>query len=225
MRKPAIGITPEGAPAILLSALAAEVFAFLGFAAPAVLCLLLTIFCCNFFRDPERVVPQAPGLAVSPADGKVVRITTLPDPFTGAPRTCLCVFMNVFNVHVNRSPVAGVVTDIAYRPGAFFNAALDKASRDNERCAYAVKDGDGAIWSMVQIAGLVARRIVCRVDIGDALGRGERFGMIKFGSRVDLYLPEGYEPRVKVGQKVLAGQTVLAAGTAPDGRAKEKNAA
>ena len=211
MRKPSLGITPEGAPTIFLCAIAAEVFALLGWAVPAVLFLLLTLFCCNFFRDPERVVPPKPGLAVSPADGKVVRISSMPDPFSGESRLCVCVFMNVFNVHVNRSPVSGVVKDIAYHEGKYLNAAADKASFDNERCAYCLEDDDGKLWTMVQIAGLIARRIVCRVDIGDGLSRGERFGMIKFGSRVNLFLPEGYTPRVSVGQKVLAGQTVLAA--------------
>lgn len=213
MRKPSIAITPEGAPAIGLCALCSLVFAVLGCSALTVVFLVLTLFCCNFFRDPERVVPQGVGLAVSPADGKIVRITSMPDPFTGKPRLCICVFMNVFNVHVNRSPVKGRITDIAYHAGKFFNASLDKASYDNERCAYQIEDADGGVWSMVQIAGLVARRIVCRVDIGDELGRGERFGMIKFGSRVDLYLPDGYEPKVSVGCRVLAGQTVLASAT------------
>ncbi|MDL2207833.1 phosphatidylserine decarboxylase family protein [Desulfovibrio sp. OttesenSCG-928-F20] len=213
MRKPSIGITPEGLPAILLCALTAEVFALLGCGILALVFLLLTLFCCNFFRDPERVVPYADCLVVSPADGKVIKIATMPDPFTGQPKQCICVFMNVFSVHVNRSPVAGTVTDIAYHPGKFINASFDKASLDNERCAYAVTDAEGRVFSMVQIAGLVARRIVCRVETGDGLGRGERFGMIKFGSRVDLYLPEGYVPRVDVGAKVLAGQSVLAAKT------------
>lgn len=211
MRKPTYGITPEGAPSIGLTALAALVFAMLGYCTPALLFLLLCCFCCNFFRDPERVVPAGPGLAVCPADGKVVKVTSMPDPFTGESCLCVCIFMNVVNVHVNRSPVGGKVIDIAYHPGKFLNASFDKASTDNERCAYALEDTDGKRWSMVQIAGLVARRIVCRVDIGDGLQRGERFGMIKFGSRVDVYLPDGYAPKVRVGQKVLAGQTVLAA--------------
>ena len=210
MRKASIGITPEGVPSIGLTAFAALVFSLLGFCFPALLFLVLCFFCCNFFRDPERVTPQKPGLAVSPADGKVIKITSMPDPFTQKQRMCICVFMNVFNVHVNRSPVEGTVKDIAYHPGKFINASFDKASYDNERCAYSLEDADGQLWSMVQIAGLVARRIVCRVEEGDALARGERFGMIKFGSRVDLYLPEGYEPKVKIGDTVLAGQTVLA---------------
>ncbi len=211
MRKASSGITPEGLPSIGLTALASLVFALLGLCVPALAFLLLALFCCNFFRDPERVVPQEAGLAVSPADGKVIKVTGVPDPFTGESRLCICIFMNVFNVHVNRSPVEGRVEDIAYHPGKFFNASFDKASTDNERCAYSLRDTDGKLWSMVQIAGLVARRIVCRVDKGDVLARGERFGMIKFGSRVDLYLPDGYLPKVTAGEHVLAGQTVLAA--------------
>ena len=210
MRKPSLGITPEGGPSIFLAALAAEAFAFLGCWPLATLFLLLTAFCCHFFRDPERVVPHAAGLAVSPADGKVVRMETRPDPFTGKPRQCVCIFMNVFSVHVNRSPVAATVADIAYHEGKFLNAALDKASRDNERCAYQLCEEDGAEWTMVQISGLIARRIVCRVEPGDALARGQRYGMIKFGSRVDLYLPDEYAADVRVGQKVFAGQTVVA---------------
>ena len=118
--------------------------------------------------------------------------------------------MNVFNVHVNRTPVAGRVETIRYFPGAFFNAALDKASTDNERCAYLVHDAEDRPWVMVQIAGLIARRIVCRVEEGDALARGERFGMIRFGSRVDLYLPPDYRAVVTVGDAVSAGESILA---------------
>ena len=211
MRTPSPGITPEGGPVIGLCVLASLVFAILGWAAPALIFLLLTLFSCHFFRDPERVVPAGPDMAVSPADGKIIKIAMMPDPFTNESRQCISVFMNVFNVHVNRSPVAGRVAAIAYHPGKYINAAFDKASSDNERCAYALEDAAGDSWTMVQIAGLIARRIVCRVDPGDSLDRGQRFGMIKFGSRVDLYLPEGYSPVVGIGQKVLAGQTVLAA--------------
>ena len=217
MRTPSPGITPEGGPVIGLCVLASLVFAILGWAAPALIFLLLTLFSCHFFRDPERVVPAGPDMAVSPADGKIIKIAMMPDPFTNESRQCICVFMNVFNVHVNRSPVAGRVAAIAYHPGKYINAAFDKASSDNERCAYALEDAAGDSWTMVQIAGLIARRIVCRVDPGDNLGRGERFGMIKFGSRVDLYLPEGYSPAVSIGQKVLAGQTILAARVAGRG--------
>jgi phosphatidylserine decarboxylase len=213
MRNPSIGITPEGAPSIGLTALAAIIFALLDCAPLSLLFLLLCVFCCNFFRDPERVAPSAPGLAVSPADGKIIKIAAMPDPFSGKPRTCVCIFMNVFNVHVNRAPVEGTILDTAYHPGKFINASFDKASYDNERCAYSLEEDEGRRWSFVQIAGLVARRIVCRVEKGDRLTRGQRLGMIKFGSRVDVYLPGGYEPRVQVGDKVLAGQSVIAART------------
>ncbi len=209
MRQPSVGIAPEGLPFIFLCAFTAFIFALIKCWPVAVIFLLLTWFAGHFFRDPERVTPTAAGLAVSPADGKVVRIQSMPDPFSGDARTCVSIFMNVFSVHVNRSPVAGTVKAIAYNPGAFVNAALDKASTDNERCAYAIEGGDGS-FSMVQIAGLIARRIVCRVDEGDTLRRGERFGLIRFGSRVDLYLPDDYAVSVKIGDAVFAGQTVLA---------------
>ncbi|MDR1945753.1 MAG: phosphatidylserine decarboxylase family protein [Desulfovibrio sp.] len=211
MRKPSTGVTPESAPSLFLCSLAALVAALLGSVCGAVFFFLLTAFCLYFFRDPERPSPLAPGIAVSPADGKVVKIARMPDPFTSEPRLCICIFMNLFSVHVNRSPVAGKVVDVAYHEGKFFNASLDKASSDNERCACAVEDADGKRWSMVQIAGLVARRIVCRTEKGDELRRGERTGMIKFGSRVDVYLPDGWEPAVVTGQKVTAALSVIAA--------------
>ncbi len=210
MHKPSSGITPEGIPSIGLSALAALVFALLDWWFPSLLSLGLLAFSLHFFRDPERVVPTTPDVAVSPADGKIIKISHMTDPFTGEMRQCICIFMNVFSVHVNRSPVAGTVDAIAYHPGEFINASFDKASHDNERCAYALKDTQGESWSMVQIAGLIARRIVCRVEPGEPLNRGERFGMIKFGSRVDVYLPPSYTPAVGIGQQVFAGQSVLA---------------
>ena len=210
MRKPSLGLAPEGASVIGLMTVTTLSFACLDWWPPALIALVLLWFAVHFFRDPERVVPQAAGLAVSPADGRIIRIADRDDPFTGEKRICVSVFMNVFNVHVNRSPVAGEVTDVAYTPGAFVNASWDKASTDNERCAWQVRDADGATWTFVQIAGLVARRIVARAEAGDALARGERFGLIRFGSRVDLYLPEGYDPAVGIGQAVFAGQTVIA---------------
>ena len=132
------------------------------------------------------------------------------DPVTGEQRQCVSIFMNVFSVHINRSPVAATVTDIIYHPGEFVNAALDKASHDNERCSYGLLDEEGNKWTMVQISGLIARRIVCGVTIGTALQRGERYGMIKFGSRVDIFLPSNYTPSVFIGENVFAGQTVIA---------------
>ena len=216
MYKPTCGITPEGIPSIGLSSLAALVFAALGWWFPALLAFGLAFFSCHFFRDPERVTPQEPQCAISPADGKVIDITTKADPFTGETRTYIAIFMNVFSVHVNRSPLRCTVTDIAYHPGLYLNAAFDKSATENERCAYQLRDEEGKLWSMVQIAGLIARRIVCRTAIGQDMVRGERYGMIKFGSRVDMYLPGGYSPSVTIGQNVFAGQTIIARKTQND---------
>lgn len=210
MRSASVGITPEGWPCIGLCAFTAVIFAIVGCWPMALIFVVLTWFSAHFFRDPERVTPHQPGLAVSPADGKVIRVDARVDPISGEQRTCICIFMNVFSVHVNRAPVGGEVTRIEYHPGKFVNAAFDKAATDNERCAYHLRDANGGTWTMVQIAGLIARRIVCRVDAGDTLARGERFGMIRFGSRVDLYLPHDYTPTVTVGERVFAGQSVVA---------------
>lgn len=209
MRKRKTGICPEGAPVLIVCISATLVFALLEWAIPALLGLILFFFSLNFFRDPQRVIPDGENIAVSPADGKVVRVDTDLDPFTGEERSVVCVFMNVFDVHVNRMPVSGTVQGFRYVPGKFVNASLDKASTDNERCAMHLRDENGDLWTVVQIAGLVARRIVLWTETGDQLGRGDRYGMIKFGSRLDLYLPTGYDPFVRVGDKVLAGQSVL----------------
>ena len=174
----------------------------------------LTIWCYYFFRDPVRSVPLAPGLVVSPADGVVSLIETVaPPPELGmGPEqlTRVSVFMNVFNCHVNRMPVGGRLVAIAYRPGKFFNASLDKASSDNERNGLAIEMADGRKIAVVQIAGLVARRIVCFAKQGQALETGARFGLIRFGSRLDVYLPSGVAPLVGLGQTMVAGETVLA---------------
>ena len=174
----------------------------------------LTIWCYYFFRDPDRVTPTREGLLVSPADGVVSLIERAPPPpelgLGPEPRTRVCVFMNVFDCHVNRAPIAGTVTKIAYRPGKFLNASLDKASVDNERNALALRLADGREIAVVQIAGLVARRILCETREGAALQTGGRFGMIRFGSRVDTYLPDGVSPLVAVGQATVAGETVIA---------------
>lgn len=210
MRKPYAAITPEGYHSIFLTGFASLIFALIGCWPLAFAFLLLTGFACHFFRDPERVVPARKNIAVSPADGKIIRIAGAADPFSGESRQCISIFMNVLNVHVNRIPVSGTIKAIEYKPGRFLNASLNKASEDNERCLYSIADKDGGSWSMVQVAGLVARRIVCRVERGEEVEMGERFGMIKFGSRVDLYIPEGYIPEVMVGDVVMAGTTVLA---------------
>jgi phosphatidylserine decarboxylase len=174
----------------------------------------LTVWCYYFFRDPRRAVPQNAGLLVSPADGVVSLIErAVPPPELGLGPEALVrvsVFMSVFNCHVNRAPIAGRVTAVAYRPGKFFNASLDKASEENERNALAIELADGRKIAVVQIAGLVARRIVCTVREGDRLGTGERFGIIRFGSRTDVYLPEGARPMAAVGQTMIGGETVIA---------------
>ncbi|SFQ18253.1 phosphatidylserine decarboxylase [Roseivivax halotolerans] len=174
----------------------------------------LTIWCYYFFRDPERVVPDAPGLVVSPADGVVSLIErAVPPPELGLSDTPLMrvsVFMSVFNCHINRAPVAGRVTRVAYKPGKFLNASLDKASDDNERNSLILEMGDGRTLGVTQIAGLVARRILCFTEEGAPLRRGERFGLIRFGSRLDVYLPEGVEPEVALGQTMIAGESVIA---------------
>lgn len=210
MHKARIGMAPEGLPFVFLLGLSALVFAALKCWPLALALLALTWVAGHFFRDPERLVPREAGVAVSPADGRVVRVEPHVDPMTGELRTCISVFMNLFNVHVNRAPVACRVERIRYFPGTFVNASLDKASTDNERCAYLLRDAEDRPWVMVQIAGLVARRIVCRVEEGDALARGERYGMIRFGSRLDLYLPPDYTPAVIIGDKVTAGESILA---------------
>lgn len=180
----------------------------------------LTVWCYYFFRDPKRVTPKRPGLVISPADGVVSLIEPAVPPaelgLGPEPLTRVSVFMNVFNCHVNRAPVPGTVTKVAYRPGKFLNASLDKASEDNERMSLAMQMEDGRHVAFVQIAGLVARRIVCFVTEGTRLGAGERFGLIRFGSRVDVYLPQGVNPLVAVGQGTIAGETVLADLTATE---------
>ena len=176
--------------------------------------VVLTIWCYYFFRDPERVTPKKDGLVISPADGIVSLIErAVPPPELGMADqelTRVSVFMSVFNCHVNRAPVAGQITEIAYRSGKFFNASLDKASVDNERNSLSIRMEDGRQIAVVQIAGLVARRIVCFSAKGDKIQTGERFGLIRFGSRLDVYLPHGTDPMVQVGQTMIAGETVLA---------------
>ena len=183
--------------------------------------LVLTVWCVYFFRDPPRVTPTRAGLVVSPADGVVSAIAPAVPPaelgFGPGPRTRVSVFMNVFDCHVNRAPVAGRVARVAYHPGRFLNASLDKASEANERNGVVIVTEDGRELGVVQIAGLVARRIVCFVGEGASLLTGERFGLIRFGSRLDVYLPDGVAPLVCTGQATIAGETVIAdlAGSEP----------
>lgn len=170
---------------------------------------LIVVFVVQFFRDPERVSPQEPGQILSPADGKVVYVGPAMDPYLDRPVLKISVFMNVFSVHSNRSPAAGEVRKVWYTAGQFFNAALDKASEQNERNALWLRSGDHDIV-FVQVAGLIARRILCYVDEGDHLEKGQRYGFIRFGSRVDIYLPEGCIARVALGDKAAAGLTAIA---------------
>jgi phosphatidylserine decarboxylase len=174
---------------------------------------ILTVWCALFFRDPERVTPVREGIIVAPADGKVSKIiNAVPPPeldLGDRPMQRVSIFMNVFNCHVNRSPVNGRIEKIVYKSGTFINAELDKASENNERNSFVINTGQSRI-GVVQIAGLIARRIVCFVREGASVGVGERIGMIRFGSRVDVYLPEGVRPLVAEGQTSIAGETVLA---------------
>ena len=176
--------------------------------------LLLTAWCTYFFRDPPRTTPDRKGLLISPADGIIQSIVQAPPPpeldMGTEPRTRIAVFMNVFNVHVNRIPINGTITAAVYRPGKFLNASLDKASEKNERQSLKVKTEEGKEVAFVQIAGLVARRILCYCDVGDQVRAGDRFGLIRFGSRVDVYLPSGVNPAVIEGQVAIAGETILA---------------
>jgi phosphatidylserine decarboxylase len=173
-----------------------------------------TLWCAYFFRDPPRICPVGADWVLSPADGVVSAIApAAPPPEIGlgeAPLTRISVFMDVFNVHVNRSPADGQVAALAYRPGKFFNASLDKASELNERQALRLTTAAGAALGVVQIAGLVARRIRCDVAVGENLRAGQRLGLIRFGSRVDVYLPDGVAPLVAVGQTMVAGESILA---------------
>ena len=171
---------------------------------------LAALFVLQFFRDPPREVPQGEGLVLCPADGRVIVVGNARDPYRDADALKISVFMNVFNVHSNRAPVDGVVKDVVYNKGLFVNASFDTASSDNERNALWLRASGGADVTCVQVAGLIARRILCYVKAGDTLARGQRYGFIRFGSRVDLYLPPASRPRVAIGDKVKATSTVLA---------------
>ena len=186
---------------------------------------ILTLWCAYFFRDPRRVTPTRAGLIVSPADGLVIAIRdVVPDADLGLGSdtyTRISIFLNVFDVHVNRIPADGVVRARNYRPGKFVNASLDKASVDNERLSLAVElSGEhpykNKLMGVVQIAGLIARRIVCTAQVGSSFKAGERFGIIRFGSRTDVYMPMGMQPLVVVGQRVLGGETILADATSSE---------
>lgn len=208
-----VPIAREGRPFIAIFAVATIVLALIAdwLLFPG---LVLTAWCIYFFRDPDRVTPVRTGLVISPADGVVVSAGPASWPkelaMGDGEVQRVCIFMNVFDVHVNRTPVDGRVVKLAYVPGAFVNASLDKASEKNERQLVAMETRDGRPLAFVQIAGLVARRIVCKISEGQTLLAGERMGMIRFGSRVDVYLPPDVAPLVSVGQRCVAGETVIA---------------
>ena len=175
----------------------------------AALAWLALVFVVQFFRDPPRAVPAEPGAVLSPADGRIVKVEKVRDPYADRDALLISVFMNVFNVHSNRVSIDGTVRSVQYFPGKFVNAVLDKASTENERNAVVI-DTEGQTVTLVQVAGLIARRILCYVHAGDAVRRGQRYGFIRFGSRVDVYLPVDASPRVAAGEKVSATSTILA---------------
>lgn len=171
---------------------------------------IIALFVLQFFRDPARIIPQKANAVLSPADGRIVVVEKAQDPYAGRESLKISVFMNVFNVHSNRAPVDGKIDKVQYFPGKFVNADLDKASIENERNALTITTTTGELVTCVQVAGLIARRILCYVKAGDTLTRGQRYGFIRFGSRVDVYLPLSATPKVMVGDKVSATETILA---------------
>jgi phosphatidylserine decarboxylase len=171
---------------------------------------IIFIFVLQFFRDPAREIPQQAGVVLSPCDGRVIKVERTQDPYGEREAILISVFMNVFNVHSNRSPVDGTIQKVQYFPGKFVNADLDKASLENERNAIMLNTTDGQTVTFVQVAGLIARRILCYVKAGDVLARGQRYGFIRFGSRVDVYLPLTATVKVAIGDKVSATTTILA---------------
>ncbi len=204
-------IAREGWPFIALALTAAVgIQAYAGFGAAA-FPWLVVLFMLQFFRDPQRVIPEDPAAVLSPADGRIVSVEKARDPYLERDALKISVFMNVFNAHSNRIPVDGTVSKTLYFPGKFVNAELSKASTDNERAVTCLRTAEGRDVTCVQVAGLIARRILCYAKEGQSYGRGDRFGFIRFGSRVDVYLPPDAVPRVAVGDKVYATETVLAA--------------
>ncbi len=203
-------IAREGWPFIIGAVVIAAIINTLAGLIWAIPFWLMALFILQFFRDPPRVIPQKANAVLSPADGKIVAVEKVQDPYLKREAIKVSVFMNVFNVHSNRSPVDGNIIDKWYFPGKFINASLPKASLDNERNALWIKTDNGFNITCVQVAGLVAKRILCHVKIGDHLARGQRFGFIRFGSRVDTYLPLNTKINVNIGDKVYATLTILA---------------
>ena len=203
-------IVREGYPFIALFGFITLVFALLGWAVLTLLLLFLTLFSVYFFRNPERVIPTGDDLVVAPADGKIIFVGEVQeDRYFKEQVTKISIFMSVFNVHVNRVPCDGKVVDMYYNKGSFVNASYDKASESNEQSGILLENENGAKILFVQIAGLIARRIVTYPVIGDLLKRGTRYGLIRFGSRVDIYLPKTADVTVSLGERAVAGETVL----------------
>jgi len=203
-------IAREGWPFLIGSIVIALVLSGVTGGIPELLAWLVVLFVVQFFRDPPRAVPQDAGAVLSPADGRVIKVERTQDPYGQREAILISVFMNVFNVHSNRSPVDGTVEQVQYFQGKFVNADLDKASAENERNAVVLKTADGQTVTFVQVAGLIARRILCYIKAGDVLVRGQRYGFIRFGSRVDVYLPLDANVKVSIGDKVSATTTILA---------------
>ena len=206
----AFPIASAGYAFIFGAAFATAVLALLGLTTLSLIALAVTFCICGFFRDPDRMIPAEEGVVVSPADGKVILTDTVDNsPFFSGQAMKISIFMSVFNVHVNRIPYDGRVKEIGYHPGKFFSANLDKASLENEHNAVFIEMENGKSLCVVQIAGLIARRIICKIQAGDRVIRGQRFGLICFGSRLDVYLPTDIKLKVAVGDKVSAGATIL----------------
>ena len=203
-------VATEGYPFIALFAFITLVFALLGWSLVTLLLLGLTLFTIYFFRNPERTLPDEEDAVIAPADGKVIFVgEVMEDRYFKAEATKVSIFMNVFNVHVNRAPVSGTVVEKFYHKGQFFNASLDKASLQNEQAGLLVETAEGVRLLFVQIAGLIARRIVTYPEVGDRVDKGCRYGLIRFGSRVDLYFPKGCEVTIRNGETTVAGETIL----------------
>lgn len=211
MKQERIPVAAEGYPFIVYSSLLTILSAVLGYPLITLFLLAATTFVLMFFRDPERTTPEIDRGVISPADGKIIIVETTRDGrFGDEEQLKISIFMNVFNVHVNRIPFSGEVHKVHHVPGSFLAADSEKAHLNNEYCAVKIVTSDRRAITMVQIAGLIARRIICRLEPGDPVTSGERFGLIRFGSRVDLYLPRQSNPAVKVGDKVIAGESLLA---------------
>jgi len=203
-------VAKAGYPFIFAAAFTTAVLALLGLTVLTLISLAITFAICGFFRDPDRIIPDSRGVSVSPADGKVIAAGVVDSsPYFDGPAMKISIFMSVFNVHVNRIPFNGLVKDISYYPGKFFSANLDKASLENEHNAVFIEMENGQPLCVVQIAGLIARRIICKIQAGDPVIRGQRFGLICFGSRLDVYLPTDIKLKVVVGDKVSAGSSIL----------------